>query len=154
MESSAFCSLVLLVVYIPLRLALPEGAQVVLSPFSSAITILGGHVLFLAHLILSSYSWNDRSNRWLRYFFHNGSFLVLVIIGMAVGFIHGFRGMANTSIVYLVLWGFEKFYEIQAATVKSLWVYVFFVSAFIVWGCIEINKHPGFVVSMFQSKNY
>ena len=55
MESSAMSAFFLIAVYIPLRLYLPEDDQKYIQPFSSAVTILGGNILLLAHLIMSSW---------------------------------------------------------------------------------------------------
>jgi len=75
--------------------------------------------------------------------------LAMILTGILVGTSYGFEGLSNTAIVYLSLWAIEKFWEIQDATIDSGWVFVFFVAAFVCWGAIEINKHPGFVVSFF-----
>jgi hypothetical protein len=122
MESSAFCSFVFLLIYIPLRLYLPEEAERFLKPFASSVTILGGNILLLAHLIMSSYAYKDdnleysdpryRCKRWSKYLFHNFSMLVMMLTMVLVGSSYGYEGLSNTAIVYLSLWGIEKFWEI------------------------------------------
>ena len=154
----------ILVTYILLRLYLPDDNQRYIKPFSSAVTILGGNILLLAHLVMSSWEYRDSNlayndpnykfKRWSKYCFHNFTMFAFIMTGILVGFSLGFEGLANTAIVYLSLWGIEKFYEIQRCTIDSGWVFIFFVAAFVCWGAIEINKHPGFIISMFKSENY
>jgi uncharacterized membrane protein YhaH (DUF805 family) len=73
LESCAFCTFIMLLVYIPERIMMPEQSIYWLGPFSSAICVLGGHVLYLAFLIMSSreyktthYHDDPESYKWRR----------------------------------------------------------------------------------------
>jgi hypothetical protein len=159
MERSATTTFSILTTYIILRLTGLE--QSYLYPFRSAICVLGGNILFLALLIMSSkyYQWRWYSSynsttderRRMKYVGINLLTLVIYGAGIGLGAVYSLDGIKNSGITYLVIWLIEKYQELYFLKIKSFWFFLFSVSAFTCWGAFKISRNPEFVVKMFKA---
>ena len=159
MERSAASSAVILAFYVGIRLS--DAQEMYLDPFRSAICVLGGNILFLAHLIMSSryYSFDGlyhltREKRIQRYVIRNLMAFTAYCAGIGFGAVYAMDGLRNTAIVYFVLWVIEKYHELYFKITDNIWLFVFRLSAFVCWAALEINKHPEFIVEMFKAVDY
>jgi len=156
MERCASSAAFILLVYIGIRLT--EAQERILDPFRSAVCVLGGNILFLALLIMSSryYSYDEEyqlpeTKRMRRYIVRNSMTFIVYCMGILLGAVYVMDGLRNTAITYLILWVIEKYHEIYFKITKNYWLFVFTISAGVAWGALEINKHPEFVVNMFKA---
>ena len=149
MECSSLASLCIVIVYIILRVC--EVKQEYLKPFSSSICILGGNILYLSLLIMSSDGYHTYVNKSNLYIKYNIIMVLFITAGIGLGLTYSLTGLANTAIVYTILWGIEKFHEVYFKLFKSASVFIFFCCLGLYFIAMEINKNPQFIVNMFSS---
>lgn len=77
--------------------------------------------------------------------------LILIAVGIGFGFTYSLTGLANTAIVYSILWTIEKYSEAYFKCFENCAVFVFILCAAIAYMSYELNKNPEFVVNMFKS---
>ena len=107
MERSATAAGAILMTYYVLKLN--SGIHdFYLAPFKSSICVMGANYMLLAMLIMSS----KYHKRGQRYFNMNVLMLVLLFQALAMGTIYEMQGLRNTTLVYLLLWGIEKYFEL------------------------------------------
>jgi hypothetical protein len=72
------------------------------------------------------------------------NFIYLVILGifLAVSSIYNIEGLRNTTIVYIVLWGLEKYTEFYFSVIKNGWLFFFSFSVMAYFAALEIHKNP------------
>ena len=80
--------------------------------------------------------------------------IVLVVAAVMIGSTYNMEGLRNTAIVYFFLWCGEKYTEIYFGITQEIWLFIFMTSVIMYYVALEVNKHPEFVVSIFQSQNY
>ena len=149
MERSATTAGAILMTYYVLKLN--SGIHdFYLAPFKSSICVMGANYMFLAMLIMSS----KYHKRGQRYFNMNMLMLVLMFQALAMGTIYSMEGLRNTTLIYLLLWGIEKYYELYFNMTQNAWGFMFSMSALVYYLALEINKHPEFVVSLFKSNQF
>jgi hypothetical protein len=52
----------------------------------------------------------------------------ILLASIYFGNVYGMIALANTAVVYAVLYGFEKFNEAYFLTIKNVWIYIFTIS--------------------------
>eukprot|EP00750_Incisomonas_marina_P022826 INCI4997.10.p1 GENE.INCI4997.10~~INCI4997.10.p1 ORF type:complete len:696 (-),score=96.92 INCI4997.10:2543-4513(-) len=146
---SAVASAVLLCGFLGARMFAIDSA--LLRPFTSAVSILGSNVLFLALLIIAS-KWTYRrpSTRHLGYAARNLLMVAALVTSGLCGFVWGLPGLANTAIVYAVLWGMEKYVELHREMKWNAWLLILVLSAILWRGSLYVHAHPALLVSMMH----
>lgn len=122
-----------------------------LVPFRAAVSVLGCVVLFLAMLIMSSRLYREEGARRRRtYLIANALMLTLLLGFMALGMVGGLPGMANTSVVFFVLWALEKYADFHMTAGFNGWVLVL-VSSLVAWrSALALHSNPQFIASLFD----
>ena len=159
MERSASATAVILALYTGIRFS--EAQDKYLDPFRSAICVLGGNILFLALLIMSSryYCYDEyytltQPQKVKRYVLIQLLTFTVYCMGIGFGAVYAMDGLRNTAIVYMILWVIEKYHEIYFKITSNIWFFIFTISSLVCWAALEINKHPEFVVDMFKAVDY
>jgi hypothetical protein len=129
-----------------------------LEPFKSAICVLGGNILYLAMLIMSSRYYRPEFARYdqgnTKYGPMNILMLLILVQGTYVSSVYSIEGLKNTTIVYMILWVIEKYFELYFMLSDNAWMFIFSMSVMVYYLALEANKHPEFVVSLFKSDKF
>ena len=65
---------------------------------------------------------------------------------------YGLTGLANTTVVYMVMFGIDKYWAVfEKCGPGGVWVFIFTMSAFVYYVALYLNTHPEIIISMFQS---
>lgn len=124
-----------------------------LDPYASAVQVLSANILFLASLIMASRHYSlhnpDRASEKHPYLTTNINMIGLLTASIYFGNVYGMNSLANTAVVYAVLYGFEKYNELFFYAVNSTWVYMFTVSLMAYQGALWVHTHPEFIIALF-----
>eukprot|EP00929_Paragymnodinium_shiwhaense_P117270 TRINITY_DN8767_c1_g1_i7.p1 TRINITY_DN8767_c1_g1~~TRINITY_DN8767_c1_g1_i7.p1 ORF type:complete len:532 (+),score=79.71 TRINITY_DN8767_c1_g1_i7:193-1788(+) len=127
-----------------------------LSPFSSAVSVLGGICHYLGLLIITNeyyhpYNSQTRTRKGPLYVRANVTMLGSLLASQAYGHIYGVYSLANTSTTIAVLWVMDKIRELNDALDNHFWfLFLFGGSVAIYYAALWLHGHPDFVVAMFQ----
>lgn len=123
-------------------LALPTA----LAPFRGPLTLFGAVVLLLG-LLISSSSYYGTNFLW-----EQVRFVVVDCACLYTGLVLGLPGLANTAILFAVLYGMERYRDLHMTNDWNLWV-LFLMGSLVLWrGSLWLHTHPEFVVSCFNYK--
>mmetsp|Transcript_17130 Transcript_17130/g.55659 ORF Transcript_17130/g.55659 Transcript_17130/m.55659 type:complete len:464 (-) Transcript_17130:875-2266(-) len=145
-------SVLLLSAYAATRKTLPERVAV---PFRSAVAVFGTIALGMAELIASNLYFIKEENHPHRslftrkYYLRNLLSIALLTTAMAAGHLVPSPAIANTSLVFFVLWAVEKLLEFAASTAFFLWPCVLLVSIYLWWASLWLRAHDDFLPSLF-----
>mmetsp|Transcript_17121 Transcript_17121/g.55613 ORF Transcript_17121/g.55613 Transcript_17121/m.55613 type:complete len:461 (-) Transcript_17121:875-2257(-) len=145
-------SVLLLSAYAATRRTLPERVAV---PFRSAVAVFGTIALGMAELIASNLYFIAEENHPHRplftrkYYLRNLLSIALLTTAMAAGHLVPSPAIANTSLVFFVLWAVEKLLEFAASTAFFLWPCVLLVSIYLWWASLWLRAHDDFLPSLF-----
>eukprot|EP00050_Salpingoeca_kvevrii_P009749 m.4612 g.4612 ORF g.4612 m.4612 type:complete len:478 (+) comp2435_c0_seq1:2-1435(+) len=135
------CSTIMLTVQI--SFAMSSGrARGAFAPFAPATSILGAVTFYLALLIASS-----RYSKF-PYAELNMAMITTLVAGVFFGFVYGVPGLANTAIVFVVLYGLEKSVEVMASLGANIWFFVFGGSVVLFKIALWLHTHPEFLVAI------
>eukprot|EP00929_Paragymnodinium_shiwhaense_P117266 TRINITY_DN8767_c1_g1_i2.p1 TRINITY_DN8767_c1_g1~~TRINITY_DN8767_c1_g1_i2.p1 ORF type:complete len:531 (+),score=88.63 TRINITY_DN8767_c1_g1_i2:193-1785(+) len=126
-----------------------------LSPFSSAVSVLGGITHYLGLLIMSDeyyHPYNSQTRTRMSPLYVRANFTMLgsLLLSQAYGHIYGVQSLANTSTTFAVLWAIDKIRELNNILDMNVWVLVFGGSVATYYTALWLHAHPDFVVAMFQ----
>jgi hypothetical protein len=159
MERVAMVTGSLLITYVLLAAADAAGnpmraATARLQPFEVAATTFGAAVFYLSLLILAHGSDApfrpdpERGAAWV-YAARNGIAALAMALGIAAGYLLFIPGLANTAIVFSVLFALEKYVEHHLRWKWNVWVLVLVLSL-VVFGCVLLlHEHPEAVKQLF-----
>ena len=125
--------------------------------FASPVAVVGALTLYLALLITSSLYYRperrgarDSCNRFNhRYAARNALMLISLLLGVGAGALIGAPGLTNTAIVFLYLFGLEKYSEVHLEAEWNGWVLVLVTSLLAYKGSLWAHDNPAFVASLF-----
>jgi len=103
MMLSQAVSLILVSVFLSLRIL--GFDHYYLKPFSSAITVLGSHILYLSGLIMG-YEYYDYRDHRATYIQRNTQMFMTLLAGGLFGSVFMLDGLRNTAITYFILFCF------------------------------------------------
>ena len=119
--------------------------------FSLGFSVMGSIVCFLGLLIKSS-GFNSFDYERQYYLKNNLFFVFLIFEVLFFGCILNLDSMVNTSLVFIVLFFFEKFVELNGfyKIFQSIWWFMFFLFGFLWCFSYFISTHPSFIMKIFE----
>jgi hypothetical protein len=116
-----------------------------LRPFSSPISVIGGHMLFLSLMILSDDS-NGNEKEALR---SNILMFVILLLFLLLGFLNGLSSLTNVAIVYSILWSMQKYISFHCRSRFNVWPLVLILSL-VVWRLsLFFHLNPHYITNLF-----
>ena len=139
-------SLLLLLIFVGLRMYSVDEEQICL-PFVSPVTVFGSNMYFLGMLILSWLHARVDIPYWARQL----HMCISLLVASYIGFVFGFEGLANTSIVYLSIYLVEKYVELHSEMKWSGWILILILSCFLYRSSLYLHQNPQIILSLFST---